>query len=78
MGLSLLHFARKDCFNETATLQHLNNILKDYTFNIKKVDGNDYKKEVITTMWNITAKKLQQFYFENYNIVFDPFKNLVF
>lgn len=64
--------------NETTSVENLANILKDYAFNMKKVDGTDYKEGVIKTMWNITAKQLQQLYFDNYNIVFDPFKDVMF
>ncbi|KAJ8914799.1 hypothetical protein NQ315_014543 [Exocentrus adspersus] len=60
-------------------MECLGSILKDYAFNIKKTGGADYKESVIKTMWNIiTSKKLQQHYYDNFNIIFDPFKDVHF
>ncbi|KAJ3661198.1 hypothetical protein Zmor_005606 [Zophobas morio] len=37
---------------ETLPTEKLAFILKDWGYNMKKVDGNDYKEAVIKTMWN--------------------------
>ena len=35
--------------------KELANTLKDWAFNMRKIDGSDYK-EVVKAMWNISAK----------------------
>jgi hypothetical protein len=29
--------------------------MKDFGFNMKKLDGTDYKEEVVKTLWNTVA-----------------------
>lgn len=66
---SAFYEEKRYVLNETTSVENLANILKDYAFNMKKVDETDSKKGVIKTMWNITAKQLQQLYFYNYNSI---------
>lgn len=63
---------------QSTPLSELVNILEDYAFNMKKLDGSDYKEHCIKTLWNVTAKMLQEKYFTEYNIVFNPFTDLQF
>lgn len=44
---------------------------------MRKYDGEDYKKAVVETIWNTTAKILQSKYKE-FNIVFNPFTDVQF
>lgn len=53
-------------------------ILKDYGFNMKKQNGEDYKEAVIKTMWNKTAKLMQELYYGQFNRKFDPFNDIEF
>jgi hypothetical protein len=41
-------------------------------------DGEEYKEGVVKTLWNTVAKILQQKYNEEFNIIFDPFKDNTF
>uniref|UniRef100_T1IRV3 DUF3504 domain-containing protein n=1 Tax=Strigamia maritima TaxID=126957 RepID=T1IRV3_STRMM len=56
----------------------LNQILKDFAWNMRKTDGTEYKETVIKVLWNTTAKLLQQYYFDNFNIIFNPFNDVEF
>ncbi|XP_063931274.1 uncharacterized protein LOC135143348 [Zophobas morio] len=69
---------RKYVFDGNTSTEKLAFILKDWGYNMKKVDGNDYKEAVIKTMWNVTAKQLQELYFNKFGIKFDPFVDLEF
>ncbi|KAJ3646224.1 hypothetical protein Zmor_023819 [Zophobas morio] len=69
---------RKYVFDGNTSTEKLAVILKDWGYNMKKVDGNDYKEAVIKTMWNVTAKQLQELYFNKFGIKFDPFVDLEF
>ncbi|KAK9739015.1 hypothetical protein QE152_g9378 [Popillia japonica] len=40
--------------------EELADILKDWAFNVRKVNGEEYKEGVVKTMWNVTAKLLQE------------------
>lgn len=53
-------------------------ILKDWGFNMRKADGSNYKEGVIKTIWNSTAKLMQEKYFNEFGRVIDPFKDLIF
>lgn len=53
-------------------------ILKDWAFNMRKIDGSDYKESVIKTIWNTTAKLVQEKYFCEYQRHIDPFKDIIF
>ncbi|KAJ3643907.1 hypothetical protein Zmor_015340 [Zophobas morio] len=52
--------------------------MKDFGYNVKKKNGQDYKGKVIKTIWNTVEKSLQEKYKENYNIVFNPFQDVDF
>jgi integrase len=56
----------------------LASIMKDFAFNMKKKDGQEYKEGVIKTIWNSVAKILQQKYKEECNVLFDPFRDVIF
>lgn len=53
-------------------------ILEDWAYNMKKRDGTDYKEYVIKTIWNTTAKCIQEKYFSEFGAIFDPFKDIIF
>ena len=40
-------------------------ILCDWAFNMKKSNGEDYKESAVKTIWNTSAKMLQEKYFKN-------------
>lgn len=63
---------------ENTTLEQLNLILKDWAWNMKKENGENYKELVVKTMWNTVAKKMQEMYFVKWKIIFDPFKDIIF
>ncbi|KAJ3662270.1 hypothetical protein Zmor_006625 [Zophobas morio] len=69
---------RKYCLNGDTTIEELSRIMKDFGFNMKKLNGEDYKEEVVKTMWNTVAKLLQKKYYEEYRVSFDPFKDVIF
>jgi hypothetical protein len=45
---------------------------------MRRSDGEEYKEGVVKTLWNTVAKILQQKYYEECNIIFDPFKDKTF
>jgi hypothetical protein len=53
-------------------------ILKDWAFNMRKKNGNEYKESVVKIMWNSTAKQLQEMYYRKFNMKFDPFTDIEF
>lgn len=53
-------------------------ILKDWASNMRKKDGSFYKESVVKTMWNVTAKLVQEKYCEDFGIVIDPFNDVRF
>ena len=57
---------------ETTTIQDIAAILKDWAYNMKKKNGEDYKECVVKTIWNSTAKMVQEKYFKDYKIEFNP------
>ena len=66
-----------DLKQETSVVE-LASIMKDFGYNVKKKNGQDYKGKVIKTIWNTVEKSLQEKYKENYNIVFNPFQDVDF
>lgn len=64
--------------NKTTTLPQLNAILMDWAFNMKKRDGSEYKESVVKTLWNNTAKQLQEKFYNDWGIRFDPFTDIIF
>lgn len=53
-------------------------ILKDWAFNMKQKNGQDYKESTIKTIWNGTAKLVMTEYFQKYKIKIDPFQDVAF
>ena len=45
---------------------------------MKRKDCFDYKKGVVKTIWNVSAKFIQEKYFKEHGRKMDPFKDLVF
>lgn len=60
------------------TVCKISNILLDWAYNMRKINGENYKEYVVKTMWNSTAKMLQEKYFQEFNIKFDPFTDIIF
>lgn len=60
------------------TINTVAEILTDWAFNMKKANGDDYKEGCIKTLWNTTAKLLQERYFNEFCISFDPFSDIRF
>ncbi|KAJ8947986.1 hypothetical protein NQ317_001070 [Molorchus minor] len=56
----------------------LANIMKITPYNMKKMDGEDYKEGTIKTMWNQTAKSLQEKYLNDFDIKINPFSDAAF
>jgi hypothetical protein len=64
--------------SESTPKEKLVEILKDWGFNMKRINGEDYKEAVVKLMWNSTAKQLQEMYFKSFQIKFDPFADVEF
>ena len=41
-------------------------------------NGEEYKEGVVKNLWNTVAKIVQEKYYNECNIAFDPFKNVTF
>ncbi|KAH0812938.1 hypothetical protein GEV33_009853 [Tenebrio molitor] len=65
-------------FEKSSSKDELANMLKDWGFNMKRKDGEDYKESVVKITWNFTAKQLQEFYYKEHNVKFDPFADVEF
>jgi hypothetical protein len=65
-GDNLQLFARRNHGN--TSVGYIVLVIKDWDFNMKRKDGEEYMENVVKTMWNITAKK---FFFN------DPFKDIL-
>lgn len=70
--------SRNYSINAATTNEELNNILKDWGFNMRKNNGEDYKETAVKTFFNITAKLLQEKFFNEYNRKIDPFTQIEF
>lgn len=70
--------ARNYQLSQNTSNEELAQILRDWAFNMRKSDGTDYKEGVVKTMWNLTAKMVQQKYFTEFNRTIDPFKDAAF
>ncbi|KAG5884571.1 hypothetical protein JTB14_006596 [Gonioctena quinquepunctata] len=64
--------------SEHRSLEELALILKDWAVNMRKKDGSEFKEATVKTMWNVSFKLLQEKYYNDYNIMIDPFNNTVF
>uniref|UniRef100_T1IRV1 DUF3504 domain-containing protein n=1 Tax=Strigamia maritima TaxID=126957 RepID=T1IRV1_STRMM len=60
------------------SIEQLNDILTNWACNMKKRNGEEYKESVVKMMWNLTAKLMQEKYFNEYKIVFNPFTDIEF
>lgn len=69
---------RNHVLEQTTSVEKIALILKDWAGNMRKRDGSFYKESVLKTMWNVTAKLIQEKYLEDYGIVFDPFNDARF
>ncbi|KAJ9584896.1 hypothetical protein L9F63_020751 [Diploptera punctata] len=58
--------------SETPT-KDIANILKDWGVNMRKINGEEYKEYTLKTMWNVTAKMIQEKYFIEHHRDFNPF-----
>lgn len=63
---------------QSTSAEQINFILKSWAYNMKKQDGTEYKEMVIKNMWNITAKMIQEMYFNKWNVTINPFSDLIF
>jgi len=52
--------------------------MKSLAFNMKKINGEDHKEGVVKLMWNGTAKILQEKYFNEFGVSFNPFSDIEF
>lgn len=64
--------------SEDTTNLELANILQDWAVNMRKLNGEDYKDFSVKTIWNITAKMLQDKYFIEFGRSFNPFIDIEF
>lgn len=69
---------RKYVLDGSTTTEQLADVLKDWGYNMKKMNGDDYKESVVKAMWNQTAKLLQEKYYKEFDRQFDPFKDPIF
>ncbi|PSN56005.1 hypothetical protein C0J52_13719 [Blattella germanica] len=58
--------------NETST-QQIATILTDWAVNMRRSNGEEYKEYSVKTIWNVTAKIIQEKYLKEYNRSFNPF-----
>lgn len=65
-------------FVSTTTINDIATILEDWAFNMKRKNGEDYKETCVKSIWNTTAKMVQEKYFNDFNISFDPFSDIRF
>lgn len=59
-------------------LKQIATILEDWAYNMRKKNGENYKESVVKTLWNGTAKLIQEKYFKDYNRKMDPFTDIEF
>lgn len=58
---------RKYTLVEGHTEEDLANILQDWAYNMRKKNGTEYKEAVVKTIWNVSAKLLEKYYFEEHH-----------
>ena len=63
---------------ENTSTSKLAEILEDWAANMRTINGDDYKEYSVKTIWNMTAKMLEEKYFHEYNIKFNPFSDIEF
>lgn len=69
---------KKYTLDKSTSNENLALILKDWAFNMRKVNGEEYKESVIKTMWNVTAKLLQEKYMKEHQRIIDIFISPIF
>ena len=69
---------RKFPLNKAVEMNEVASILEDYAFNANRKDGSEYKEATLKTIWNTTAKLVQQLYFKKFNITMNPFMDIDF
>ena len=67
-----------DVTSNALGVEKLNEILKDWGFNMRKADGTNYKETVVKQMWNSVAKQIQEIYYEKFGVKIDPFGDVAF
>ncbi|KAJ3661865.1 hypothetical protein Zmor_006244 [Zophobas morio] len=60
------------------SIEEIANILKDWGYNMRRKNGEEYKECVVKTLWNVVAKEVQEMYDYKYNIKFNPFSDSTF
>ncbi len=71
-------FCMERKFELTNNVDEISNILTDWGFNMRKSDGESYKESCVKTIWNVTAKMLQEKCLEQFNLIIDPFNDIMF
>lgn len=69
---------RKYELGRNKTKTELASILQDWAVNMRKANGEEYKEYSVKTIWNITAKILQEKYHNEFNFTFNPFSDIDF
>lgn len=69
---------RQYTIERDTSIDMLASYLKDYACNMRKSNGENYKETVIKTIWNTLAKMLQEKYYTEFKIKFDPFRDIEF
>lgn len=64
---------RNYTLNGETSLENIANILKDWAFNMRRQNGEEYKEQTVKTIWNVTAKMCMEKYKTDYGISFNPF-----
>lgn len=65
-------------FESNTTVSKLADIMKDWSSNMRKKDGTDYRENVVKIMFNVSAKLLQKKYLNEFNRDIDPFHSIAF
>ncbi|KAJ3647692.1 hypothetical protein Zmor_019556 [Zophobas morio] len=62
--------------NKAVGMNEVASILEDYAFNANRKDGCEYEEATLKTIWNTTARVVQQLYFKKVNIAMNPFMDI--
>lgn len=65
-------------FDGETTDIYLANILKDWAYNMRKMDGQDYKESTVKTVWNTTSKILMEKFYNEYGRKINPFDDVTY
>jgi hypothetical protein len=71
-------FGKNYKIEETSGTQFLAKIMQDYAYNMKRLNGEDYKEGCVKTIWNVAAKMFQEKFNAEYNRIIDPFGDIIF